>query len=1102
MTPMLSTPPLGGRLFVEPLEQRIAPTNLVALANHPQDAGDAKYLTYSTQPSADHLGFVSPSVYGINGPANVHAIALSGDGVNPGDQIQIFTADGYRPFLQIPKGLMVAFFQDVNGDNEVQTNELVGLSLGKKTQVTVNGNVNGDIVTNLSAAGTITGSVGGAKQKLTSLSVVGNVFGNIISGGDIGVGGTGIAIAGNVNAIYAGTAANGLTYNFEGAGVVTGALSAPTPANNAVGSSISNVSVLSVTDRFQAGDGGLNGAGGNISNITFQGDADGLTVLSGNGGAGTRTAPGGAGGAIEAVLVKGVPDATAHSPILIQSGHGGDNAQGKGGAGGAITGVGTSLDLPVTAAGVSQQSASLLGDNIIVRAGAGGNGLKGGTGGSVGNSLLFGSISDDGVVSAAGVLNPEIQVLGGAGGLNTVAGPGAKSGKGGSLSTITAENLDTLADANASSILLQGGDSGLVQAGGKGKAGGDIGGVSLLGTQLFVVAGNGAAASGVGGAGGNLSDVAVLNLANLLATNITLNAGVGGSSVLNTGGAGGNINNFQVSDSDLAALTINEGTHGNGGIGQGGKGGVGGSVTGVQINDSGSFRALAAVMAVRSGVGGDGILGGAQGGDISGFQFLGSDIAYNLSAGSGGSVLTGGLGKGGAGGSLNTVSVSNQPSSFTNLDFTTGGTGNVTAGNGGNGTSKGGAGGEINLLSLRATADVDVTAGSGGAGTKKFSGAGGAVLGSGVVSLFGSVSVTSGSGAANSGGAGAGGLIDQFTAAAATDVSIIGGAGGSGGAGGDITKSGISFSELTNTAATGNVTVTSGAGSSGNGIAGAGGSIINFNGLVGLSGATAFTAGKGGGGAGEAVSGSGGSIDQVKLTGPAGVGANPVSVTFDAGDAGAGVAKRGSAGGSVTNVTLFNLATSTVVHHLAAGDGANGVKHGGAGGVVNEIHVGLAGEVTADIGLRSGASFGYNQAAGGAGGIFAGLGGTGSKSVGAPGNVTNITATAIASISAGKGATPQLAGTVDAIFLNGLTSSAVDNTGAFTNFDTANIIGSVQAPSVSGANVYKTGDGLIAARNITQNVNIRPEAELTLDASGNLTLVDYQQNNSPVITPV
>lgn len=1099
---MLSTPPLGGRLFVESLEQRIAPTNLVAFANHPQDAGSAKYLTYSTQPAADHLGFVSPLAYGINGPANLHAIALSGDGINEGDQIQIFTADGYRPFLQIPKGLMVAFFQDLNGDNEVQSNELVGLSLGKKTQVTVNGNVNGDIVTNLSASGTITGSVGGAKQKLTSLSVVGNVFGNIISGGDIGVGGAGIAIAGNVNAIYAGTAANGLTYNFQGAGFITGALTAPTPADNAIGASISNTSVLSVTDRIQAGDGGLNGAGGDITNITFQGDADGFKVLSGNGGAGTRSAPGGAGGSIDTVLIKGVPDATPHSPILIQSGHGGDNAQGKGGAGGSITALGASLDLPVTTAGAFQQSASLLGDNIVVHAGAGGNGLKGGTGGSVANSILLGSISDDGVVSAAGVLNPEIQVLGGAGGVNTVAGLGAKSGKGGSLNTITAENFDTLSDANASSILLQGGDAGLVQAGGKGKIGGDVGGVSLLGTQLIVVAGNGASASGIGGAGGNLSDVSVVNLANLFATNITLNAGIGGNSVLNTGGAGGNINNFQVSDSDLAALTINDGAHGNGGVGQSGKGGVGGSVTGVQINDSGSFRALAALMAVRSGVGGDGVLGGAQGGDISGFQFLGSDVAYNLSAGSGGSVLAGGLGKGGAGGSLNTVSVSNQPFSTINVDFTTGGVGSVAAGNGGNGTSKGGAGGELSLISLRATSDVALTAGSGGFGTQKFSGAGGAVLGSGGVSLFGSVSVTSGSGAANSGGAGAGGVVDQFIAAAATSVSIIGGAGASGGAGGDITNSGISFSALTNTAPSGSVTVTSGAGSSGNGVAGAGGSIINFNGLVGLSGATAFTAGKGGGGTTDAASGAGGSIDQVKLTGPAGVGANPVTVTFDAGDAGAGAAKQGSAGGSVTNVTLFNLATSTVVHHVAAGDGANGVKHGGAGGVVNEIHVGLAGEVTADIGIRSGASFGYSQAAGGAGGIFAGLGGTGSKTLGAAGNVTNITATAIASISAGKGATPQLAGTVDGIFLNGLTQTAVDNTGAFTNFDTANLVGSVQGPTLAGANVYKTGDGLIAARNITQNFNFFPEAELTLDASGNLTLVDYQQNNNPVVTPV
>lgn len=1120
LKPMLSTPPQGGPLFVESLEQRIAPTGLVSYSNNPVDTNnpDIAYLTYSTAPAAGKLGFVPASSYGVTGAANLYAIALSGDGtsttadngsiVSTGDQIKIFSTDGYKSFLQIPKGQMVGFFQDVNGDNQVQTNELVGVALGKKTQVSVNGDVNGDIVTNLDASGQLSGSAGNAKQKIVGLNVVGNVTGNIISGGDI----SGVTVSGNVNSIYAGTAANGLVYDFAGPGLITGALTAPAPANKATGASITNVSVLSVTDRIQAGDGGLKAAGGSVSLLTFQADANGLTVLSGNGGGGKLATPGGAGGAIDSVTIKGAVDDSANSLILIQSGHGGDNAKAKAGPGGSISGIATSLDLPVSS-GTIQQSFSLLNDNILIRAGAGGNGLKAGTGGTVENSTLYGSIQDDTTVTA-GVANPEIQVLGGAGGLNTIPGPGSKSGKGGSISTVTVENLSTLASAQTSSILLQAGDAGVVAAGGKGKIGGDISGVSLLGTLLNVNAGNGSSATGIGGAGGNLADVRVLNLSNLFATGITLNAGIGGASTLNTGGAGGSINNFQVDDSDLAALTINDGAHGNGGAGQAGKGGLGGSVGNVLVNDSGAFRALPATVAVRSGTGGDGILGGGAGGDVNTLQILGSDFAYTVAAGNGGSVIAGGVGKGGAGGGLLTVGVSNQPASTTNVNFAAGSTGAVTAGNGGNGFGKGGAGGELSLVSLRATFDLSLTAGSGGSGATGVAGVGGAVAGSAGSSLFGAVKVASGNAGATGAAAGAGGAIDQFVAAAATSVSITSGNGTAGGAGGDITGSGTAFNSQTFAAPSGAVTVTAGNGSSANGVAGAGGSIVNFNGLIGLSGTTAFRAGQGGGGGGASnAAAAGGSLDQIKLTGPNGIGANPVTLTFDAGDGGtAGAAKAGGAGGSVTNVTLFNLATSTTVHHLAAGDGGSGFKSGGAGGTINEVHVAIAGEATGDIGLRSSAAFGYDPATG-AGGLFAGVGGNGGKRGGLPGDVMNITANAIASIAAGKGATPQLAGIVDHILLNGLAASNADNTGAFTNFDTANFVGSVQNPTAAGASVYKTGDGLIAARSIGQidpasnnrifDANFRPEAELTLDAAGNVNLVDIQQPSlNPVVTPV
>ncbi len=72
---MLSTPPTGGQLFVEPLEQRIAPTNLIGITNHPVDAGNSTYLSYTTAPSGTKLGFLPAASYGVNGPSNLYAVA-------------------------------------------------------------------------------------------------------------------------------------------------------------------------------------------------------------------------------------------------------------------------------------------------------------------------------------------------------------------------------------------------------------------------------------------------------------------------------------------------------------------------------------------------------------------------------------------------------------------------------------------------------------------------------------------------------------------------------------------------------------------------------------------------------------------------------------------------------------------------------------------------------------------------------------------------------------------------------------------------------------------------------------------------------------------
>ena len=251
-------------------------------------------------------------------------------------------------------------------------------------------------------------------------------------------------------------------------------------------------------------------------------------------------------------------------------------------------------------------------------------------------------------------------------------------------------------------------------------------------------------------------------------------------------------------------------------------------------------------------------------------------------------------------------------------------------------------------------------------------------------------------------------------------------------------------------------------------------------------------------------------MDTVKLTGvnSAAFATFGSVVSIDAGNA--GVDKRatnGSDGGDVTNVAIYNTDLRTVVSHIAAGNASIGVRNGGNGGSVEEIHAGLPTEQV-DIGYRSGRARGYasNQA----GGIFAGLGGRGSVINGSPGDVTNVTAAAIASIVAGKGAGFGLVGNVDNIYLvgnptTGVVPTQANSNGSFKNFDTANMVGSAVNPNGTRASTFNaTTGGLIAAIHLTDNRNFVPEALETLRGSNNvLTLVDYRQpSGRPIVTTV
>ncbi len=185
-----------------------------------------------------------------------------------------------------------------------------------------------------------------------------------------------------------------------------------------------------------------------------------------------------------------------------------------------------------------------------------------------------------------------------------------------------------------------------------------------------------------------------------------------------------------------------------------------------------------------------------------------------------------------------------------------------------------------------------------------------------------------------------------------------------------------------------------------------------------------------------------------------------------------------------------------------------------------------------DIGVRSGEDFGLTTM----GGLFAGVGGAGAKT-GAPGNVMNITASAIASIVAGRGAIPQLAGLVQSIYIGTSNSTAQPvtqlldgrvgdlnlNDGGDPNYyaynplsyAVKNLVGAVVDPTAQDANkfhwtatgtdtVFAVGDipidGLIMATTFNQKLaNFTPEAELTAKAAyaGQPTGF-YDYNNLPV----
>ncbi len=843
------------------------------------------------------------------------------------------------------------------------------------------------------------------------------------------------------------------------------------------GGSLTNVNVFTATPHDTAHP--------NTAEFQLIGGAGGTALARGVGGAGGSVN----GSSVNNHLVPnidlstGLPiDTVATSPTnthaLIEAGLGGSSKLGWGGAGGAVNvltlegynfqvvgGTGGNGNYSggagglVTAVNVLGSTGSLPGDDfhaesLVVTGGNGGNGtlVRGGAGGTLSYLTIqnadFGASSLD--VIAGKSVPYGLQVAAGNGGNGKTAG-----GAGGAISILSVSGVDFLTDSHTQ---------------------GNTGKASITTGN----GGNAPATYGVGGAGGGMSNVSLVSNGDLyglrLASTI-ITTGKGGNGGVNTGsgagfgGIGGTMTNVAVripeallpsttSDSPglLKDTTANFVTDG-----------ITAGET-VENTTTGAVTTVTAVTATELTLASDifaagdpYLVNGADSGTAMPSQYTIKDatanfVADGVKAGNVVQDLTDGQSATVTAVSANTLTVTNDISHVGDqytinaiqpaLEAVS-----LTAGGGGSGglAGYGGAGGAINGSSVNAPGTVTMAGGSGGAaGNNAAAGAGGTLNGDTALSTYGSGLLSAGN-AGNAGSpsvtggrAGVGGSIIGPNVQALLNVSMIAGNGSEGGAGGSITQPGITGAPgsgytLNLAPPTGNITVQAGSGGlSTTHAGGAGGSIQTLTGFISSGDGvdpftTRFVAGAGGNGL--TAGGAGGSVNGIHIYGGGGA---DVTCFINAGDAGnAKTGRYGATGGSVTGVAAgidmgssgtaaLSIDPLTDFHHISAGNGGNATFKGGLGGSVTYIHVNAA------IGVRTGAAFGFYTKGGsildpaGSGGISVGAGGNGGTIPGLAGNVTTVSADAIASIVAGHMFPGQaleaanLATKVDGIILNGL----------------------------------------------------------------------------------
>jgi len=540
-----------------------------------------------------------------------------------------------------------------------------------------------------------------------SLVVAGDVGGSFIAGGAVNF----FQATVGVSSIKTGTAANGYIFDFDpGVTNTTGntTLNVPLPAARVAGPSISEAIVGALTNfagttpqtqigTIVMGQGGPEAAGGSINSLTLLNQLSGASVTGGQGGIGISGAPvGGPGGSITTVIVNGPlgsASATANAAVSFTGGAGGSGfGTARGGAGGAVRNV----DFGYTDTnGSIVASPQVLPANLAIQGGNGGDGGLAGAGGSLTNINVLVSTPND---TIPGVITPEFTFAGGAGG---DAPLGGRAGGGGSITSLSFSNLSnnpavppdqTVVNSTTGFATSQlftyatmiAGAGGNATISGLGGAGGSVSGLTVKGYNFTILGGAGGDGVRSGGAGGGVSGINVVGSAGALPNDdihdesLFIGGGAGGNGSAGPGGTGGSVNGLTVSNADfgpssfgpnaLAATTgflVLGGTGGNAGAGAAG---AGGSTSHIQVTEV-DFLSIA-----------------HPGGDIG---------TINITAGNGGSSPVS-RGVGGAGGAVNTVVFSGAKV----------GSSAVTAGAGGSGggaglTGRGGAGGSITSVSIR-----------------------------------------------------------------------------------------------------------------------------------------------------------------------------------------------------------------------------------------------------------------------------------------------------------------------------------------------------------------------------------------------------------------